>query len=519
MMSWTVQTLVSVTVLLALVMAVRQIVAKAFGARLAYMLWALPAIRMVLPTLPGHRQLFMPVLRVGAEDHALTTSVGLVPAEAGIDPFVLPPAVAQAPIAHAVDWPMLLLAVWAAGAVLFFAWQMIRYRLFVVRALNGATLLSVEAGIEVWASPRVAGPVAAGFLKRRIFLPLDFLTRFSSDERRQALLHEGAHHDRRDILANLGALAVLAAHWWNPIAHIAYRAFRSDQELACDATVLAGASPQERYSYSSALAKAGGARMPTAACALDNATEIKRRLKMIKRGRITLGRRAAGLLIATSAIAGGLVATASGSYAASVAEKIAPPAPPAAPAPPADLPPLPPLPAAPKGPHRTTVVHLKGKDGVTTTTASRDADTPLTREQERAIADADRAAEQASRAAERAGQQAAEAGRRAAEAGRRAADLQTRRMMIVDHGETARVAMEEARNGMVKRCADAGMPVKPGEQDWGVLATCDKSVIIAALESARAEIASSHDMADAERARATASIDTTIARMKAQQRR
>ena len=66
------------------------------------------------------------------------------------------------------------------------------------------------------------------------------------------LLHEGADHDRFDLVANLAGLVVVAAHWWNPIAHLAWRAFRADQELACDATVLAGSDGNTRAVYGSA---------------------------------------------------------------------------------------------------------------------------------------------------------------------------------------------------------------------------------------------------------------------------
>ena len=79
------------------------------------------------------------------------------------------------------------------------------------------------------------------------------MTRYTPSERRLALLHEGAHHDRRDILANLVALAVLALHWWNPLAHRAYRAFRADQELACEVTVLADVENGDRRAYGSAV--------------------------------------------------------------------------------------------------------------------------------------------------------------------------------------------------------------------------------------------------------------------------
>ena len=92
---------------------------------------------------------------------------------------------------------------------------------------------------------RSQGPLALGVLDRRIVVPGRFLQRYNPGERRLALEHELVHHRRGDIWWNLAALLVLALNWFNPVAWLAFRAFRSDQELACDAAV-ARAAPIRR---------------------------------------------------------------------------------------------------------------------------------------------------------------------------------------------------------------------------------------------------------------------------------
>jgi bla regulator protein BlaR1 len=124
------------------------------------------------------------------------------------------------------------------------------------------------------------------------------------------LLHEGAHHDRRDILANLFALVVLAAHWWNPLAHVAYRCFRADQELACDATVLGGVSVDDRRIYGSALLKSASARTTTVACALSHKDELHRRLVTMMRPGFGVGRRITGASGALMIVLAGVALTA-----------------------------------------------------------------------------------------------------------------------------------------------------------------------------------------------------------------
>ena len=46
---WLVEALIGATLLMLLVLAVRKPVARLWGAHMAYALWALPALRMVLP--------------------------------------------------------------------------------------------------------------------------------------------------------------------------------------------------------------------------------------------------------------------------------------------------------------------------------------------------------------------------------------------------------------------------------------------------------------------------------------
>jgi len=118
----------------------------------------------------------------------------------------------------------------------------------------------------------------------------------------------------------MAGLAVLALHWWNPLAHRAHRAFRIDQELACDETVLARADAADRHAYGCAVVKSAATHAPAAACALNNTTQLKRRLKMMARHTDRGARAVAGRVAVALLAGGGLVATASGAAALTVAQ-------------------------------------------------------------------------------------------------------------------------------------------------------------------------------------------------------
>jgi hypothetical protein len=195
----------------------------------------------------------------------------------------------------------LILASWAGGAVIFLVLQWLAYRAFLgrVRETSRPARPPLFGGIRTWISDAVDGPLALGVIERRIVLPGDFSRRYSPVERRLALEHELVHHRRGDIWWNLAAMVVLALFWFNPVAWIAFRAFRSDQELACDAAVARMASLDERCDYARALVKSASRPGLIAACALNPAGELKRRLRMMRAHRASRLRSAGGLVALT----------------------------------------------------------------------------------------------------------------------------------------------------------------------------------------------------------------------------
>jgi beta-lactamase regulating signal transducer with metallopeptidase domain len=100
-----------------------------------------------------------------------------------------------------------------------------------------------------------AGGEAVGALWPRIVLPNDFTQRFDARERELIQLHERTHINRGDPIANLVIAGIGVMGWCNPMIAIAQHYVRIDQELACDATVVALRS-DIRADYAKALMKA-----------------------------------------------------------------------------------------------------------------------------------------------------------------------------------------------------------------------------------------------------------------------
>lgn len=279
MIAWLIETCIAVTFLMAMVLLLRGPVARSFGAGWAYALWAVPALRLVLPPLP---QL--------APDLPVPTAMLFIPAAAEM----------AAPLPASAgpgQWVPFMLAMWAGGAVIFLILQWLAYRAFLgrIRETSRPARPPLFGGIGTWISDAVDGPLALGVIERRIVLPGDFSRRYNPVERRLALEHELVHHRRGDIWWNLAAMVVLALFWFNPVAWLAFRAFRSDQELACDAAVARTASLDERCDYARALVKSASRPGLIAACALNPAGELKRRLRMMRVHRSSRLRSAGGV--------------------------------------------------------------------------------------------------------------------------------------------------------------------------------------------------------------------------------
>ena len=363
-MSWTefhpliqeaILTTFAVGVLVLLVLVIRKPFAMRFGAKAAYLLWALPLARFVTPPLPGNWSLAgllgfnrpapveAPVvtqefIRVPASE--VTTNIAVeseftaVLAETPVSPFADPAAPVAAtgtslPEAILAQAPLILTSVWLAGMVLWLGRSLYQQRQFlrlieadsepaeaatVAETARIAKQLGMKRVPEIRASLLCSGPLVTGLSRPVILLPMWFEEDYDAAERRDALVHELMHLKRRDLWAFQAARIVAATQWFNPLAHIALGAFRTDQEAACDADVIARAKLSPA-AYGRTLVKAARLARPSdrriAAASLTLAHPIKERLIMMTNPTPTLRSRLMGGTLAVALGAGAIFATAS----------------------------------------------------------------------------------------------------------------------------------------------------------------------------------------------------------------
>jgi bla regulator protein blaR1 len=238
----------------------------AVGARTAYWLWLLvpgSAVAALLPA-PSHALLMMSGA-LPSYMKAAATSIAMTASTPGASTALIPAA----------------LLVWLSGVSVMLTLMLSRQRSF-VRSLGKMT--SDPDGIR--RSNSIVAPILVGAWRPQIVVPVDFEIRYSNEERRLILAHERAHQQRGDISINAFAAAWLCFFWFNPLIYWAIGRLRLDQELACDALVLARSGARPRR-YAEALLKTQLAtesvwRMPLG-CYWQSAHPLKERVAMLKR--------------------------------------------------------------------------------------------------------------------------------------------------------------------------------------------------------------------------------------------
>lgn len=229
------------------------------GAPVAYALWAL------LPAMT-----FGAAFSRAAEGDVTAAALVLAPAAAAA-------SVASTDSIGGIEVCSVLLVLWVAGTLamlLLRALQQWQWR----RALGP---LRVDANGLAWASPNAALPALVGWPRPRVVVPADFSARFTPPEQVLVVAHERRHLARGDLHAQAAFELLRALLWFNPLLHWASARFRHDQELACDAEVLA-TRRDAIVEYARALLRATSCPLPPLATAWGSVHPLKERLAMLQ---------------------------------------------------------------------------------------------------------------------------------------------------------------------------------------------------------------------------------------------
>ncbi|AWW74954.1 hypothetical protein CD351_11005 [Erythrobacter sp. KY5] len=371
MTSWLLETLAWTGALIALVLVLRRPVTRWFGPQVAYALWALPALRLVMPPIelpawmrPADAPAVGEPMAISETQFVILDPVTPVATQngAGQSEAAASGLATQLTPTHSFDFGLLVeagIAVWLIGAAIFLYTRFHAYFALRDELLDGSSEVGREGKVRLVETHGTNSPLAFGVIDKVVALPPGFLAQPDRQARDLALAHELAHHKGRDLLVNVLVQPLFAMHWFTPLGHYGWLALRRDQEAACDARVMAQRPAETRSETREAYANliVSFAASPSVApnhaltapmaCPVLGEKSIIHRLRSLKMNDTPKSRRLAGRLMLGAAVVA-LPLTASISYAASDASL-----PPVAPAAPNAVaaPPLPPVaPVAPVAP-------------------------------------------------------------------------------------------------------------------------------------------------------------------------
>ncbi|MCC4597972.1 TonB family protein [Xanthomonas campestris pv. phormiicola] len=289
------------------VLALRAPLRRLFGAGIAYAVWGVVPMAMLAVLLPADVRPALPAALAMPQ-----VWVGLPQGAAGAG------GATSMASNHVALW---IAAVWLLGAAAMAAtlWrQQRRYR----RSLGR---LSPGADGVLYAQHAVHGPLVLGAWRPRVVVPMDFARRYPAAQSQLVLAHERMHIARGDTRCNLLLAALRCAYWFNPLLHWAASRFRFDQELACDAAVLAR-HPGSRRSYAEAMLQT---QLDTIAlpvgCHWQAGQALRQRIGMLQRPPVSGWQRRAGIaVVAMATLCGGVAAWALQPLPASAGGDIAP---------------------------------------------------------------------------------------------------------------------------------------------------------------------------------------------------
>jgi hypothetical protein len=153
---------------------------------------------------------------------------------------------------QAVNWPMLVAAVWAGSTCvllvrLFLALNSLWILHRRVRILSLPANLTSRRRIQLAESALVHAPVAVGLWAPKVLLPSAPAAELSADDWNRVLRHEIAHLERYDDWSNLLQRVFIAFNPFNPFLWLIGNELRLVREIVCDDWVIAESSHAKSY--------------------------------------------------------------------------------------------------------------------------------------------------------------------------------------------------------------------------------------------------------------------------------
>lgn len=282
----------------------RRLMKKRYPARMVCVVWAILALRLLIPvqlTLPQAPVQVMPrTSYVVQSDQTAFRQAGLPvvqnPTRWVTDTQAQTLSAADTGTVKTVDITDILLTLWLAGVIACVLWQGIGYYRL-IRSLKGKSRsveradlhtilqeqcadLVIDREIPLRVSSAADCPMLAGFIHPTLYLPDE---RISRTDAAFIFRHELTHYKHGDLWLKLLLLAARCLHWFNPLVHLIARFAQEDIEAACDDAVVRGHDGAYRRAYGETILRSAIAqaqkRKALVSCFGDDKKTLMRRFE------------------------------------------------------------------------------------------------------------------------------------------------------------------------------------------------------------------------------------------------
>lgn len=113
--------------------------------------------------------------------------------------------------------------------------------------------MGIRRKVPLIVTDRVNCPSLFGYLRPQLLLPEGIFKDLDGRELTYAFMHELGHLKRHDIGVSWVMAFLQAVYWFNPLVWLAFHQIRLDQEMACDASVLASMKGGDAREYARAI--------------------------------------------------------------------------------------------------------------------------------------------------------------------------------------------------------------------------------------------------------------------------
>ncbi|MNO70197.1 Methicillin resistance mecR1 protein [compost metagenome] len=253
-----IETIITSSVLILIIIALRYLLRGRISSRLQYALWALVAVRLLLPfsLFESPVSVMNAIPNIQSDYSAVKQPVDSVNSRNNVLPSNNSPILqsgheisdSSAGTANPVNGEAIARFVWLSGLILsgvLFGASNIRLSRNLRRIRKRIEF--PQYPLPVYVADGLPSPCLYGIRKPAVYVTPESL----SDEKRieYVVAHELTHYRQKDHIWSFVRILCLCVHWFNPLVWIAVVLSRRDSELACDEGTLRRIGPENRMEY------------------------------------------------------------------------------------------------------------------------------------------------------------------------------------------------------------------------------------------------------------------------------